>query len=265
MGVGPRRGEADVASSGTPDSRTDLVGRVESSALEATPFDHVYIEDLFPPEYYRRLLDHLPETRRYRELRHREAMQEDGHSARRKFYLFPEHIMWLPARQRAFWRKLSRVLRSRALQEAFKAKFRAALEQRFGCNIDQLTFYPVPMLLRDLRGYRIGIHGDGQRKAITVQLYLPRDESQAQLGTVFHEGRNGEAAQRTKRLPFRPATGYAFPVVRHRSWHSVPQTGDASGERNSLMLTYHVQQGALAWLAQRLHRLAVFIGYGLRT
>jgi hypothetical protein len=31
------------------------------------------------------------------------------------------------------------------------------------------------------------------------------------------------------------------------------------------MLTYYVQQGALAWLAQRLHRLAVFIGYGLRT
>jgi hypothetical protein len=265
MGVGPKRDGVDVASSGTPDSGADLVGRVESSALEATPFDHVYIEDLFLPEYYRRLLDHLPETRRYRELRHREAMQEDGHSARRKFYLFPEHIMWLPARQRAFWRKLSRVLRSRALQEAFKAKFRAALEQRFGCNIDELTFYPVPVLLRDLRGYRIGIHGDGQRKAITVQLYLPRDESQAQLGTVFHEGRNGEAAQRTKRLPFRPATGYAFPVVRHRSWHSVPQTGDASGQRNSLMLTYHVQQGALAWLAQRLHRLAVFIGYGLRT
>jgi len=265
MEVGPLRADGDVASSATPDRGPDLGGRVESSALETTPFDHVYLEDLFPPEYYRRLLDHLPETRRYRELRHREAMQTDGHSARRKFYLFPEHIMWLPAGQRAFWRELSRVLRSRALQEAFKSKFRAALERRFGRSIDRLSFYPVPMLIRDLRGYRIGIHGDGHRKAITVQFYLPRDESQAQLGTVFHEGRNGEAAKRTKKLAFRPATGYAFPVVRHRSWHSVPQTGDASGERNSLMLTYHVQQGALAWLAQRLHRLAAFIGYGLRT
>jgi hypothetical protein len=265
MGVDLMRGEAEVASPGPPDSSADLVGRVASSALEATPFAHVYLEDLFPAEYYRRLLDHLPETRRYRELRHREAMQGDGHSARRKFYLFPEHITWLPAGQRAFWRELSRVLRSRALQEVFKSKFRAALEQRFGRGIDRLSFYPVPMLIRDLRGYRIGIHGDGQRKAITVQFYLPSDESQAGLGTVFHGGRNGEAAQRTKRLPFRPATGYAFPVVRHRSWHSVPQTGNASGERNSLMLTYYVQQGALAWLAQRLHRLAVFIGYGLRT
>ena len=257
------RAEAAVTSSTTP--IPDLVGRVRSSGLERNPFDHVYLEDLFPPEYYRRLLDHLPETRRYRELRHREAMRPDGHSARRKFYLLPEHIMWLPAEQRAFWWELSRILRSSPLQDAFKSKFRAALEERFGRSIDRLSFYPVPMLLRDLRGYRIGIHGDAQRKAITVQFYLPRDESQAELGTVFHEGRNGEAAQRMKRLPFRPATGYAFPVVRHRSWHSVPQTGEAAGERNSLMLTYHVQQGALAWLAQRIHRLSVFIGYGLRT
>jgi hypothetical protein len=264
MDGGVVRAETNVAATGRRGPNVDLVGRVESAPLQTEPFVHVYLEDLFPPEYYRRLLDHLPETRRYRELTHREAMQGDGHSARRKFYLFPEHIMWLPPRERAFWRELSRVLRSRALQDAFKAKFRTALEARFGCGIDRLSFYPVPMLLRDLRGYRIGIHGDSQRKAITVQLYLPRDESQAQLGTVFHEGRDGEAAQRTKRLAFRPATGYAFPVVRHRSWHSVPQTGDAAGERNSLMLTYHVQAGALAWLAQRIHRLSVFIGYGLR-
>jgi hypothetical protein len=265
MEGGVVRAKVNVAAGGTRDPSADLVGRVESTPLETTPFDHIYFEDLFPAGYYQRLLEHLPETRRYRELRHREAMQADGHSARRKFYLLPEHIMWLPARQRAFWRELSRVLRSRALQEAFKSKFRAALEARFGCSIDRLSFYPVPMLLRDLRGYRIGIHGDSQRKAITVQLYLPRDDSQAGLGTVFHEGRNGEAALRTKRLPFRPATGYAFPVVRHRSWHSVPQTADNAGERNSLMVTYHVQHGALAWLAQRLHRIAVFIGYGLRS
>ena len=244
--------------------RVDLIGRVEAMPLETAPFEHLRLEAMFPHAEYRRLLDHLPETRRYRQLTHREAMLPDGSSARRKFYLLPEHIMWLPREQRVYWRELSRQLRSRELQEAFKSKFRAALEQRFGVNIDRLAFYPVPMLLRDLGGYRLGIHGDAQRKAITVQFYLPRDESQAHMGTVFHEGRNGEAAQRTKRLAFVPGAGYAFPVIRHKSWHSVPQTSDSDGERNSLMLTYHVQQGPLAWLAQRLHRLAVFIGYGLR-
>lgn len=257
-------GRSDTARSAPPGSSSDLVGRVEATPLETVPFEHLYLEQVFPPDEYERLLDHLPETRRYRELTHREAVQPDGTSARRKFYLLPEHIMWLPAEQRAYWGRVSRVLRSRELQEAFKRKFRAALEERFGRSIDALSFYPVPMLLRDLGGYRIGIHGDGQRKAITVQFYLPRDESQSHLGTVFHEGRNGEAARRTKRLAFVPGSGYAFPVIRHRSWHSVPQTADSDGERNSLMLTYHVQEGPLAWLAQRIHRLAVFIGYGLR-
>jgi hypothetical protein len=244
--------------------RLDIVDRVEASALEAVPFDHVYLDGIFPRGTYDRLLAHLPETSRYRELRHREAMRPDGRSARRKFYLFPEHIALLPPAQRAVWLEVSRVLRSLALQDALKRKFRRALEARFSRPIERLTFYPVPMLLRDLGGYRIGIHGDSVSKAITVQLYLPRDGSQAHLGTRFHEGRDGDAARRIKTLAFRPATAYAFPVVYHATWHSVAPTSDADGERNSLMLTYYVQNGVLDRLAERAKRLWVFFAYAVR-
>jgi hypothetical protein len=245
-------------------SGVDLVRRVESSTLETRPFDHIYMEEVFPAEYYRRLLGHLPDVRRYRELRNRDAIQPDGRSARRKLYLFPEVIALLPAGQRRFWLDLSRQLRSRALQQAFKQKFRGALERRFGRSIDRLWFYPVPMLLRDLGGYRIGIHSDSISKAITVQLYLPRDDSQAHLGTVFHEGRSGEAAERTKRLGFRPATGYAFPVLRRESFHSVPRMSDGDGERNSLMLTYYTQEGLHGRLFERAKRYWLFLAYGFR-
>src|SRR5207247_6305187 len=102
----------------------DLVGAIEATPLVSTPFDHLYMERLFAEPLYRQLLDRLPATRRYREFRHGQAMQADGHSARRKFYLYPEHIMLLPAEQRAFWRRLSSVLRSQELQDAFKRKFR---------------------------------------------------------------------------------------------------------------------------------------------
>jgi hypothetical protein len=240
----------------------DLVGVVERAPLETAPFAHVYLEAVFPPAVYARLLNALPPIDRYRELSHRDARLPDGRSARRKFYLFPEHVWLLRREQRRFWRSLSRALRSPALQEAFKRKFRAALERRFGRSIDRLSFYPVPMLLRDLGGYRIGIHGDSLSKAITVQFYLPPDDSQASLGTIFHEGRDGEAALRTKPLGFRPATGYAFPVVYHESWHSVAKT--PPGERNSLMLTYYVQPAPLGWLFQRLKRLWLFVVYFAR-
>jgi hypothetical protein len=242
----------------------DIVDRVEASALESVPFDHVYLDGVFSRETYDRLLEHLPETGRYRELRHREAIRPDGRSARRKFYLFPEHIALLPPAQRAVWLEVSRVLRSPALQDAFKRKFRRALEGRFSRSIERLTFYPVPMLLRDFGGYRIGIHGDSVSKAITAQLYLPRDGSQAHLGTRFHEGRDGEAARRIKALAFRPATGYAFPVVYHATWHSVAPTSDADGERNSLMLTYYVQNGVVDRLAEGAKRLWVFFAYAVR-
>lgn len=243
----------------------DLVRQVEESALESAPFPHVYLENVFPSAYYSSLLDHLPATDYYRELRHRDAMQPDGHSARRKFYLFPEHIVLLPAAQRHVWLELSRALRSRRLQDAFKRKFRAALERRFRRSVDRLSFYPVPMLLQDLPGYRIGIHGDSLRKALTVQLYLPRDDSQAHLGTVLHESRDGSAAERVKRLPFAPASGYALPVLYHESWHSVVRTGPGDGVRNSVMLTYYVQEQLLDRIVERLKRCFIFFAYWWRV
>ncbi len=99
---------------------------------------------------------------------------------------------------------------------------------------------------------------------MTVQFYLPADDSQTHLGTVLHEGRDGAGVERGKKLAFRPATGYAFPVVRHESWHSVTRTRDTDGERNSLMLTYYVQDSLLSWLGHRLKRVWVFLAYGLR-
>jgi hypothetical protein len=256
--------DSTIAPSEAADLDAEILARIEASTLETAPFDHIYVDGMFSPATYRRLLDNLPETRRYREFRHRDAMRADGHSARRKFYLHPEHIVFLPAGQRAVWREVSRALRSPDLQEAFKRKFRGALERRFGRSIDRLSFYPIPMLLRDLSGYGIGIHGDSLGKAMTVQFYLPADDSQAHLGTILHEGRDGAAAEQVKRLAFRPAAAYAFPVVRHESWHSVAHTRDTDGERNSLMLTYYVQDGLLAWLGHRLKRVWVFLAYGLR-
>lgn len=237
---------------------------VDESALEATPFDHVYLDGVFPEALYVRVLEHLPDIRYYRELRHCDAIGPDGRSARRKFYLYPEHIWFLPRRLRAFWLGHTRILRSRELQDAFKRKFKSTLEQRFGRSIDRLTFYPIALLVRDRAGYRISIHSDIPRKAITVQFYLPPDETQVSLGTILHEGLEGEAAGRTRTLAFRPASGYAFPVVEGRSWHSVARVPEGIGERNSLILTYFVQNGPWDWLSHRIKRLLVFIGYGLR-
>ena len=235
---------------------------IHDSVLATVPCEHVYMRNVFPSDFYARLLASMPARERFHDLRHKDAMRADGSSARLRMYLYPEQLWRLPAAQRAMWAAVSRTLRSRALQDAFKQKFRQSLETRFGRSIDQLNFYPIPILVRDQPGYRIGIHADVPAKAITVQFYLPKDSTQRHLGTVFHHGSSGPDAERTVAMDFLPASGYAFAVVEKASWHSVRQTTEADGERASIMLTYYVQDTPKAWFKRRYDRFRSFFGVG---
>lgn len=227
----------------TEELLASLVSRIDEAPIIQDPFDHVYFSELFPEGYYRDLLDKLPTLGEYREFRYHSAMRADGRSTRRWFFLYPEHLSYLAEERRPFWETLSQVLTSDGLQAAFRRKFRTSLEQRFGRKVEDMHFHAAPVLVRDLSGYRIPIHPDTPHKAMTIQFYLPRDDSQAALGTHFHAGETGEAAARSRAMPFLPSSGYAFAVTR-ASWHSVPVTGQRAGERNSLMLTYYVQDTA---------------------
>lgn len=253
-----------IAPRGARDERPDdrMLTAIRNSVLCDVPCEHLYMRDVFSSGFYATLLALMPARDRFHDLRHKDAMRADGSSARLRMYLYPEQLWRLPAEQRAMWTAVSRTLRSRALQDAFKEKFRHSLETRFGRSIDQLDFFPIPILVRDQPGYRIGIHADVPAKAVTVQFYLPKDSTQRHLGTVFHHGSSGPDAERTVAMDFMPASGYAFAVVEKESWHSVRQTTEADGERASIMLTYYVQDTPKAWFKRRWDRFRSFFGVG---
>ena len=212
------------------------------------------MEDVLDPASYEALLAGIPDQRFYHDLKHRDAVRRDGSSTRLRMYLYPELLKRLPKAQKRVWLPIARALCSRQLEIAFKRKFRASLEERFGKPAERIGVYPVPILLRDQPGYRIGIHSDVAKKAITVQFYLPSDASQRGIGTIFHEGDKGAAAKRTTQMPFMPATGYAFPVALTKSWHSAATSTKQDGERVSMMVTYYVADSLarrLYWKARR--------------
>jgi len=237
-----------------------FVTAVDRSALRHDPFDHIYMEQVLGPTGYTPLLAALPDREHYHELVHKDAMRADGSSTRLRMYLYPELLWRLPAEQRRVWMPVARALCSKRLQDAFKRKFCNALEERFGKAVERIGLYPVPILLRDQPGYRIGIHADAPTKAITVQFYLPQDESQRHLGTIFHAGKSGEAAGRIVRMQFLPATGYAFPVARTKSWHSAANASEGDGERVSMMVTYYVDEDFGAKIGRRLTRAGLLFG-----
>lgn len=206
-----------------------LVAAVDRADLRHQPFDHIAMEQVLDPASYAALLDTIPDRRFYHDLKHQDAVRQDGSSTRLRMYLYPELLSGLPSEQRGVWLPLASALCSPTLELAFKRKFRATLEERFGMPADKIGLFPIPILLRDQPGYRISIHSDVPKKAITVQYYLPRDERQRHIGTIFHESDLGEGAKRTTQMPFLPATGYAFPVSLTKSWHSAVETSQYDG------------------------------------
>ena len=231
-----------------------MVDAVERSKLRKKPFDHIYMERVLNSASYRALLAAMPEQGHYHDLKHHDAVRKDGSSTRLRMYLYPELLRRLPEEQRRVWLPIARALCSRELELAFKRKFRRALEERFGKPAEKIGVYPIPILLRDQPGYRIGIHSDVRKKAITVQFYLPADESQRHIGTIFHESNTAPGAERTTQMAFMPSSGYAFPVSLTKSWHSAATTTPADGERVSMMVTYYVADSfarRLYWKARR--------------
>ena len=241
------------------ESLTDyIVDSIEHARAVEEPFYHLELDRVFPVEVYGRMLGAMPVTSDYRHMSGRSRGETNSAPTRVKIDLFPEYIRALPAEKRRVWNLVGRALCSRPVTAAFLRRLAPAIERRFGAGLRAADFYPVPILTRDIPGYSIAPHPDTHWKGITVQLYLPRDESITHIGTIFHgEGPDGALA-RGPQMKFAPNTGYAFAVDKN-TWHSADPVGPEVDTRDSILLTYFVDQGALRMLRNRGKRIGNFI------
>ncbi|WP_411726195.1 hypothetical protein [Methyloglobulus sp.] len=221
-----------------------LVGVINNTPLDSFPFDHVALTNAYPNEIYEMMLNLLPVNRYYRELKHSDAMMADGQSARLQFPLNRANIARLPNVQREYWNQVLTGLDSKEVAEAWRNKFKPTIETVTGRLISAIKFRPHYTLFRDLKGYKISIHPDSPRKAITIQYYLPADESQIHLGTLFHEKNPDGNYREARAMLFAPNTGYAFAVT-PASYHSVKPMSVQDTPRNSLMVIINYDRGPL--------------------
>ena len=114
------------------------------------------------------------------------------------------------------------------------------------------------ILTRDIPGYLITPHTDTYWKGITVQLYLPRDEANLNIGTIFHEKLADGSLPKKVQMRFAPNTGYAF-AVGDNTWHSADPVGPEVKTRDSILHTYFVDSGPLRVLRNRGKRVGNFI------
>ncbi len=242
---------------------------VDAAPVRAAPFHYLEFERVFPDDVYAQMLDAMPVTSDYRRMsgRRKEDVRADGTPTRVKIDLFPEYVRSLPPEKRALWDIVGRALCSEAVKAAFMRRLAPGLRQRFGADFAQVEMYPIPVLTRDVSGYHIVPHTDTHWKGITVQLYLPRDNSTANIGTIFHERLADGSLPKRAQMKFSPNSGYAF-AVGNDTWHSADPVGPEVRTRDSILLTYFVDAGPLRYLRNRGKRIGNFLRnemrYGLK-
>lgn len=237
-----------------------IVHAVQAAKSCNDPFHHLQLAEVFPEDLYAAMLDAMPLKADYRQMsgRTKSTRTVDGGGTRTKIDLFPEYIRHLPVEKKRVWEVVGRALCSKPVREAFKQRLAAGLKERFGPNHTRRGMYPIPILTRDIPGYSIGIHPDTRWKGMTIQLYLPRDNSITHVGTVFHR-RTGESTyERAGQMSFSPNTGYAFAVGQH-TYHSVDKVGPEVVTRDSILLTYFVDSSLLQIIRNRMRRVGNFI------
>jgi hypothetical protein len=237
-----------------------VVGAIEAGKAFDDPFFHLEFDRVFPDDVYAEMLRAMPNAADYRPLPGRGGgnLLPDGSSTRVKIDLFPEYTRHLPDAKREVWDLVGRALCSGEVQSAFMRRLAPGLERRFGSDYTDVGMYPIPVLTRDVPGYRITPHTDTQWKGMTIQLYLPRDASATHIGTIFHGRLADGTLTRATQMRFAPNSGYAF-AVGDNTWHSADPVGDEVTSRDSILLTYFVDAGLLRFLRNRGKRVGNFV------
>src|SRR5215217_6220776 len=235
-----------------------VVDSVRQAPADDAPFHHLQFDRIFPDAFYERMLEAMPVAEDYRAMSGKSKVgssRPDGKPTRAKIDLFPEYIRHLPPKKRAVWDVASRVLRSKKVEAAFMQRLAPGLQRRFGANFAKVQMYPLPILTRDIPGYRIFKHTDSLWKGITVQFYLPSDNSTPHIGTIFHDVLTNGRKPKKAQMPFSPNSGYAFAVA-DNTWHSADPVGPEVNTRDSILLTYFVDSGPWRFLRNRGRRVS---------
>lgn len=237
-----------------------VVANIEAARAVERPFFHLEFDRVFPPDVYDVMVALMPSSADYRPLpgRNKGNIREDGTSTRVKIDLFPEYTRHLPAEKRGVWDLVGRALCSAEVQAAFIRRLAPGLRRRFGDSFAETGMYPIPVLTRDIPGYRITPHTDTQWKGITVQLYLPPDDRNVHIGTIFHDRLPDGSLPKATQMKFARNAGYAF-AVGDNTWHSADPVGDDVETRDSILLTYFVDSGLLRFLRNRGKRVGNFV------
>ncbi|MGH8641821.1 MAG: hypothetical protein ACRET6_08910 [Burkholderiales bacterium] len=224
--------------------------KVANAPVSLYPFPHIYVKDVFPPDYYRQLRDHLPPPEAYKDLKALRRTSDNYPDTRLVMPVRKENIDALAEPIRGFWDGLARWLLG-GFGETMLAKFGQFLDQRFG-DSRNMQYYDEALIVQDYTTYSLGPHTDSPSKVLSLLFYLPPDDVLAHLGTSIYVPKDPnficpggphhpfERFERMVTMPYVPNSLFAF-VKTSKSFHGVEPIKESGIRRDLLLYDIKVQ------------------------
>jgi hypothetical protein len=225
------------------DVEPQLAYNLANAPIRGFPYPHIYVPDVFPAHFYAEIQANMPDPADMLSLK--EGRGTSGYDERFVLEIAGHQVERLPEAKKQFWKGFSGWLLSGRIRDLVLGKFAPVIQQRFKGQKD-LQFYDEALLIQDTTNYKIGPHTDAQRKVVSLLFYLPKDDSQAHLGTSVYLPKDPRFTcaggphypfdnfVRAATMPFKPNSLFAF-VKTDRSFHGVEPVRDP-GARRWLML-----------------------------
>lgn len=232
-----------------------LADVIDRAPLSTDPFPHFVVRGFFPADVYPAVLELLPDSAAYRPFAYEKHCNPDGLSNRLHFELSNGGLERLDPLRQPFWRTIRSIAGSAELKRLTFSKLAPGLALRYRVPQDQAAELPgfaLPELFCESAGYTISPHPDTRRKVVTMQIALPRDSRQRELGTEFYRrsftplalARAPRGFVTVRTMEFLPNTAYAFAVLntlRLKSWHGRSTIPPQAGQRHSLLNIWYEQ------------------------
>ncbi len=182
-----------------------VLERVQQAALQTDPFPYSVVDNVFPDDYYRKMLAHFPNEESLRPIGETGRVTKDAYKERLTVLFTDDEFARMTPAQQAFWRDFASWMYSDQFLSAFIAKFHAHLEPRLANILSDkptLELRGDALLVNDKTNYAIGPHTDAPHRLVTFLFYLPADASMRELGTSTY---------RHKDPAFKCWEGYHYP------------------------------------------------------
>ncbi len=234
------------------DVELTLAYNVANAPIRIFPYPHIYVENVFPPNFYAEIQRNIPDPSAMIPIE--QARPVKGYKERFVLDIAGDQTQTLPATQKTFWKDFSGGLLSGRFRNLMMQIFGPFLQQRFK-GAQGLSFYDEALLVEDITKYALGPHTDSPRKVLTFLFYLPKDDTQSHLGTSIYIARDGtftcpggphypfDKFLRVTTMPFRPNALFAF-VKTETSFHGVEPVTDPDTKRWLLLYDIYVKQAA---------------------